>query len=454
MSDPIVQQAGLFADSVVNVKDHGATGDGLTDDTAALKAAIAASQEGDAVYFPAGTYLVSQPLRPKAHQVYFSLTDLTTLKARPGVTGFLMFDVRLGPVEFYRLALDLAKDETQAPQDPRNATGILVRAPDVDAVDVVISGCRIRNAHGHGIRVAGANGAGHDRVIVRDTVVENCGLYGLALGQVNNAQVESSRFEGCRNGVLGRLCRDVVVHGVTANENERHGIAFLYSQGWHVDQCVARGNGSGADGWGITAGGDPEDPPPPPNSEFTITNNVCEGNAAGGITLDPTVGSQFEVIQFQRARVSGNVCRNAVHHHGIHLTHARDVVVTDNVCTGNKEGCGIAVVSSSHVLVQANLCTGNRNGIGLFSHEKVLDPGHHVIGVNLLYGNDFDIQHSRLAGVLGDVRLHGLHGDLKPEGNVQADPGTLYEWHDGDQGALYVKQSGSETTGWRQLAGI
>jgi hypothetical protein len=53
---------------VYNVKDYGAKGDGSTDDTAAINAAIAAlptpsAQEGGGiVYFPAGNYLVSSPI--------------------------------------------------------------------------------------------------------------------------------------------------------------------------------------------------------------------------------------------------------------------------------------------------------------------------------------------------------------------------------------------------------
>ena len=44
----------------VNVKDYGATGDGETDDTAAIQAAIDA---GRSVYLPPGTYVLSRELR-------------------------------------------------------------------------------------------------------------------------------------------------------------------------------------------------------------------------------------------------------------------------------------------------------------------------------------------------------------------------------------------------------
>ena len=50
----------------VSVKDFGAKGDGTTDDYVAIQAAFdSVSASGETLYFPAGTYLISQTLKLK-----------------------------------------------------------------------------------------------------------------------------------------------------------------------------------------------------------------------------------------------------------------------------------------------------------------------------------------------------------------------------------------------------
>ncbi len=65
----------------VNVKSYGATGDGVTDDTAAITAAIAAAAAGgERVYCPPGTYLISSQISPSVPYV--------TIQGTPGLTVF------------------------------------------------------------------------------------------------------------------------------------------------------------------------------------------------------------------------------------------------------------------------------------------------------------------------------------------------------------------------------
>lgn len=477
-----------FAGAVVNVRDAGAKGDGSTDDTASLQAAIAGSNEGDAIYFPSGIYLVGAPLVPKPRQVYLSLTAGATVKAKEG-RPFALFQVATGPVEFHGLTLDLSKPPEVEPPDCETPTrvpaAIVAEAAAGGTVDLVVTSCRIQHSRGQGIRVRGSGDEGlHDRVVIRDTVIEDCCESGLALGRVNGARVEGCRFERCRNGTVAASSRNVAVSAATAVDNRRHGIAFRFSHDWHVHDCVATRNGGlerddpKRRGWGIAAGGGPEKGIP--NSDFTITNNTCHDNYAGGITLDPTFaddpGTEEEEslrIFAQRACISGNVCRGrrggpegpgGLPHgsHGIHVRNSSDVLVTGNLCHENHDS-GIQIVNASHVLVQANACYDNRNGIGVFSRPGLRDPGGpvggHAIGPNMLYRNTHDLVQGGPADpprAVARQRLHGMHGTYDPEGALPANPGTLFERYDEREreGTLYVKVRGSSAQGWVQVSTV
>lgn len=83
----------VSAAQVFNVKAYGAKGDGVTDDTAAIQAAIdaAGAAGGGQVYFPRGTYLISSPLRLKVSGVRCvgESRTLTKLKKKSGTNGWL-----------------------------------------------------------------------------------------------------------------------------------------------------------------------------------------------------------------------------------------------------------------------------------------------------------------------------------------------------------------------------
>jgi hypothetical protein len=55
------RQTSILADTIVSVKDFGAVGDGVTDDTAAIQAAIDANS-GKTIYFPPATYKITSTI--------------------------------------------------------------------------------------------------------------------------------------------------------------------------------------------------------------------------------------------------------------------------------------------------------------------------------------------------------------------------------------------------------
>ena len=78
---------------IVSVKDFGAVGDGVADDTVAIQAAVNA---GRAIYFPAGTYLVSDTIRkatplPTAMHLFGASRFATTVKATVSMTNKPIF---------------------------------------------------------------------------------------------------------------------------------------------------------------------------------------------------------------------------------------------------------------------------------------------------------------------------------------------------------------------------
>lgn len=81
----------MIAGAVANVRDYGAKGDGVTDDTAAIQAAIDAQKTnpGKPVYMPSGTYMFSQIKVPRN----FSLIgdgSRGTLPSNPTMGGTLL----------------------------------------------------------------------------------------------------------------------------------------------------------------------------------------------------------------------------------------------------------------------------------------------------------------------------------------------------------------------------
>jgi len=161
----------------VSVKDFGATGDGVTDDTAAIQAALdyAGTVNGCTVYFPTGIYLISDPL------IVYSNTTIT-------MTGTVKVD-----------AMPLGGYETVFVTDPVNpADNIQFINPQIDANNVSpASGIMVRYGATN-VRVEG----GYIRNCVNDAVNPGGRAFNIEGGVgTQNITINGTNITGCWNGV-------------------------------------------------------------------------------------------------------------------------------------------------------------------------------------------------------------------------------------------------------------
>lgn len=91
----------------VSVKDFGAVGDGTTNDTAAIQAAINATPAGQVLFFPVGTYLVTSKLTVLEDIRLIGTGELgSVIVAQHTVAGTDLLEI--GPVDVTRVGVEIA----------------------------------------------------------------------------------------------------------------------------------------------------------------------------------------------------------------------------------------------------------------------------------------------------------------------------------------------------------
>lgn len=191
---PPVPPTPITNNSIINVKDHGVKGDGVTDDTVALQNVF---NEFKNIYFPDGTYSVSFANNPIANAlglinvrsdtkvtmsnnavILVSDTALdTTQKA-----VFCIYGTTVEPVHNVYMQVNISgsafNDVATADKMP---LGIIMRganASDSDAVNnnIVIDNCRFKNLAScvYIIQALLTTGVGTDRRHTHNVTVRNC----------------------------------------------------------------------------------------------------------------------------------------------------------------------------------------------------------------------------------------------------------------------------------------
>ncbi|KAJ7777561.1 exo-beta-1,3-glucanase [Mycena maculata] len=200
-----------------NVKDFGAKGDGVTDDAAAINAAISSgSRCGDAtcssstttpavIFFPAGTYLVGSSIIPYYYTQLIgdartpptllaaaSFTDLAVIDADPYIPGGGGAQWYTNQNNFFRSVRNFVIDVTRVPATLSQGTGIHWQvAQATSLMNIVFEMSTAANTAHQGIWMENGSGG------FMGDLVFNGGKYGMWVGNqqftVRNVTINNSQ---------------------------------------------------------------------------------------------------------------------------------------------------------------------------------------------------------------------------------------------------------------------
>jgi len=161
----------------VNVQERGVLGDGRTDDTAAIQAAIDSVKDGGGeVYFPPGEYLVSAPIRLYARSIYrgagAGATAIMTPTSGPGFAVFAVATPR---------ACEGGRGGCDAPVGGRRRGGGCVCYDDDDCEAGACRGGTVQRRlvlRDLEIRVRTSNGVGVDAALIGESTFSNLYVIG------------------------------------------------------------------------------------------------------------------------------------------------------------------------------------------------------------------------------------------------------------------------------------
>ena len=194
---------------VVSVKDFGAVGDGTTDDTAAIQAAIDAA---NTVHFPQGSYRIvvsnttveADPQDPENHRnLYLGLQINSSNKHLIGDNATLV---------------------VEAPESETDHVAFVLGVESGDAIsNITIKGLTLDlNQTTNGSRVAQIRGmmfSNSTGIIIKDCKfyndgdhnAANSGGYGISLIGSEEVSVDSCKFENISGGIFGAYTKDLQI---------------------------------------------------------------------------------------------------------------------------------------------------------------------------------------------------------------------------------------------------
>ena len=363
--------------STVNVRDFGAKGNGLADDSPAFEKAIdALPASGGSVLVPAGTYLLEprflSPVRPLSliEKTNVSIVgqgkDSTILKmvngSYPGST-FMILILNSSGIQIRDLTFDMNRDGSWYGDEQSH----IVRVES--SQDVYFSNVRFTNSPGDGIKFIGLGELGSawvDRARIENSVFFNMWRNGITIQRgVRNLQIRGNTFE--------RVSQQSISSEPTGFDGAATDVL--------IENNVIR-HFSGSYSIALSGGGSRD-----PMKRLTFRNNTVDNGAVFFLWVD---GIQIE----------GNTLRGGPKKSALRLQDISEGLVANNSITGSADGASVVVqllndatALSHHVTIRDNRIDARAGGTGLQVKDgggQITVAGNEVLGAGNARGIAFE----------------------------------------------------------------
>jgi hypothetical protein len=316
----------------VNVRDKGAVGNGVNDDTASIQAAInQVSGTGGTVYVPDGTYLVSISSGAAAlvlkSKITFRMSPGATLKMKPNASGtyFMLYGSGVTNINIVGGKLQGERHQHLTPGDDAHTTpySSLCTGPQ-----------SCFGQWGMGI-----------------------GLYGSSNIYIEDIELREMWGDGCYVSNVN----NINFYSIVADDNRRQGISLIVANGVVIRDSVIKNTYGHEPECGIDF--EPNDPGTAIRNVL-LHNNVITGNKGSGVLIGvPNIlgtNATISTTTLTGNTITGNGRVNT-NRAGIYISGygAYGCEVHNNTVTGNFGSAGIAIDINSGNVVTNNIVKDN-----------------------------------------------------------------------------------------------
>lgn len=390
--DVLVKNKNIYNQIGITIIDFGAVGDGVTDDTNAIKNA---ALSGMPVFFPSGTYLTGGQIQFASNTSFIGQND-SIIKLKDNANcGYIFLLDNVNNVSFINMEIDgnWKNNVVYGSKNSQNYETTLAYSPEFaikinDCDRIIAKNCYLHDVWGSGIIADNSHNIMYD-----GNTIKNCRIVGLSIrysSSLTKGHSDLSRI--INNFVSGAIVGIHNIFGVygiiiTNNNVEKCKDSFAYPDfayngiypsvypktGGYAQPETALtallGDGAGIELTGGNTTGAAN------NEHITISENTVRYSQVG-VRLEE---------QSTRCSVVGNICTYN-DNYGIYLFSCNEITVQGNVCThNNNNGISINKLNnnpSRRNTIANNICTLNKGfGIVLAGSTECS-----IIG-NILRGN-------------------------------------------------------------------